>query len=65
MPTHLLSEGEVEKFVGVPVSHKCCNHMETVLTSREDLKPSKASGFVQVWLSRFRTSRGGAPYGLE
>ena len=63
MPTYLLSEGEVDdKFVRVPMSQKCCDHMDAVLASQADLKSSKASVLVRVWLChfqhycRFRTS---------
>ena len=46
MPTDLFSEGEVEeRFVGVPMSRKCCDPMNVVLISWADLKPSKAIGF--------------------
>ena len=47
MPMHRLSEGEVEeRFVSIPMSRKCCDHMDVVLAFRADLKPSKASGLV-------------------
>ena len=45
IPTHLLSVGEIEEhFVGVPMSWKCCDHMDVVLDSQDNLKPSKVSG---------------------
>ena len=54
MPTHLLSEEVVEdKLTGVPMSVKCCSHMEKVFSSKEDLKASKADGLVQVWQGHF------------
>ena len=55
MLTHLLSEGEVdEKFMGVSMSRKCYEHMDAVLASRADVKPSKASGVFQVWANHFK-----------
>ena len=49
------------KLTGVPMSIKCCTHMEKVLGSKADLKASKAGGLVRVWplhfqqFCRFRT----------
>ena len=55
MPTHLFSEGEVdEKFVRVPMSQKCCDHMDAVLALRGDLKPSMANGLGQVLPRHFQ-----------
>ena len=47
MPKHILSEVD-EKFVKVPMSWKFGDHIDAVLASWVDLKPSKASGLVQV-----------------
>ena len=55
MPTYLLREEEVEdKLTGVPMSIKCCSHMEKIFSSKADLKVSKADGLVQVWLCHFQ-----------
>ena len=45
---HFIDSSELEKSVGVPMSHKCGGHMDMVLASQTSLKPSKASGLVQV-----------------
>ena len=45
MPMHLIDDSElVKKPVGVPLSLRCCDHMDMLWTSRADLKPSKATG---------------------
>ena len=50
MPTHLLGKEVVEEGLeGVPMSQKCCRHMEVFLALKADLKASKAGGLVQVW----------------
>ena len=55
LPTHLLSEEEGEdQLTGVPMSLKCCSQIDKLLSSKEDLKPSRAGGLARVWPRHFR-----------
>ena len=53
LPTHLLSEDE-EQLTGVPMSIKSCSHIDKLLSSKEDLKPSRAGGLARVWPRHYR-----------
>ena len=48
IPTHQIDTSEPERNLWEYMSRKCCDYIDAVLASQAILKPSKASGLVQI-----------------